>query len=227
MPSFDLNIELLSDTLIGSGEGWGATIDSDVVFDEYGLPYIPAKRIKGCLRESALEILEMFEKLEMLKQIKTKFISQEDIDSLFGTAGQAESCELSFSNAFIEKYDSNKQWIVWLESTHGSIFSRDTVLNTFTSIRRQTAIEKNGVKKENSLRTSRVLNKGLKFSARIEMLGEIKDKQLDFLSFATKNLRHIGTNRNRGFGLVKCFLSGEDVPDYEKSLGNLQTMMGV
>lgn len=47
MAVFTFNLELLSDTLIGSGEGWGATIDTDVVFDDFGLPYIPARRVKG------------------------------------------------------------------------------------------------------------------------------------------------------------------------------------
>ena len=93
MSELDLNIELLSDTLVGSGEGWGVTIDSDIVFDKYGLPYIPAKRIKGCLRESALEVLEMFE------QAKIDFASEEEFDTLFGKVGQAESGVLSFSNA--------------------------------------------------------------------------------------------------------------------------------
>jgi CRISPR/Cas system CSM-associated protein Csm3 (group 7 of RAMP superfamily) len=221
MPSIDLNIELLSDTLVGSGEGWGATIDSDIVFDEYGLPYIPAKRIKGCLRESAVEVLEMFE------QAKIKFVSQTEIDSLFGKAGQAESGELSLSNAYIENYASNKQWIEWLENRPGSIFSKDTVLNTFTSIRRQTAIKKSGVKKEHSLRISRVLNRGLKFSAKIEASENTEKKQIEFLSFAARNLRHIGTNRNRGFGLVTCSLSGEQIPDYWESLGNLQKLVEV
>src|SRR5450759_1800908 len=110
MPRIDLNIELLSDTLVGSGEGWGATIDSDIVFDKYGLPYIPAKRIKGCLRESAVEVLEMFEKA------KIRFVSQKEIDSLFGRVGQTVSGELSVSNAYIEDYTSNKQWVEWLEN---------------------------------------------------------------------------------------------------------------
>jgi CRISPR/Cas system CSM-associated protein Csm3 (group 7 of RAMP superfamily) len=220
MLSFYLNIELLSDTLVGSGEGWGATIDSDVVFDECGLPYIPAKRIKGCLRESALEVLEMFD------QSGIKLFSQEEIDFLFGKAGMVESGELSISNAYIEDYTLNKKWIEWLENKHGSMFSKDTVLNTFTSIRRQTAIKENGVKKKHSLRTSRVLNRGFKFSAGIETSNDIENKYIDFLNFAARNLRYIGTNRNRGFGWVSCFLSGVQ-ENYEKSIENLQNTIGV
>ena len=40
-----VQIQLLSDTLIGTAEGYGTVIDKDSVFDEVGLPIIPGKRI--------------------------------------------------------------------------------------------------------------------------------------------------------------------------------------
>jgi CRISPR-associated protein Csx10 len=48
-----IQIQLLSDTLIGAAEGYGAVIDKDSVFDEVGLPIIPGKRVKGIFREQA------------------------------------------------------------------------------------------------------------------------------------------------------------------------------
>lgn len=42
-----LKIELLSDFCTGSGEGFNSTVDTDAVFDEYGFPYIPAKRLRS------------------------------------------------------------------------------------------------------------------------------------------------------------------------------------
>ena len=60
MNNYKLVLELKSPTLIGSGSGFGAEIDTDIVFDELGLPYIPSKRIKGCLRDAIKEIEEMF-----------------------------------------------------------------------------------------------------------------------------------------------------------------------
>ena len=51
-----ITIELLSDICIGSGESYNSVIDTDVTYDDYGLPYIPAKRIKGCIREAGLEL---------------------------------------------------------------------------------------------------------------------------------------------------------------------------
>ena len=43
-----LYIKLLSDLCTYSGESYNSMVDTDVVYDKYGIPYIPAKRIKGC-----------------------------------------------------------------------------------------------------------------------------------------------------------------------------------
>ena len=49
-----LTIKLLSDLCTYSGDTYNSVVDTDVVYDENGIPYIPAKRIKGCIREAAL-----------------------------------------------------------------------------------------------------------------------------------------------------------------------------
>lgn len=225
MAVFTFSLELLSDTLIGSGEGWGATIDTDIVFDDFGLPYIPARRLKGCLRESALEIVEMFE------QSGIDFASRDYLDTLFGKTGQNEAGALSFSNCYPGDYSLNKQWIEWLIAKYPDIFSKGAVLDTFTSIRQQTAINKNedpnssakkGIAEKASLRTSRVLDKGIKFSGSIESSFELENSLFDFLFYATRNLRYMGTNRNRGFGAVRCALTDESKCLCDKSLKNLE-----
>lgn len=225
MAVLTFNLELISDTLIGSGEGWGATIDTDVVFDDFGLPYIPARRVKGCLRESALEVVEMFE------QSGIDFASRDDLDTLFGKTGQSESRALSFSNCYPGDNLLNKQWIEWLIAEYPDIFSKDAVLDTFTSIRQQTSINKNndpdssarkGIAEKASLRTSRILDKGIKFSGSIESSFKLENILFDFLFFATRNLRYIGTNRNRGFGSIRCSLTDESRYPCSESLKNLE-----
>lgn len=57
--SMKIKIKLLSDLCTASGETHNSLIDLDVVYDKYGLPYIPAKRLKGCIREAALEMQEL------------------------------------------------------------------------------------------------------------------------------------------------------------------------
>ena len=46
-----IEMKLLSDAIPGSGEGLAGIIDADITYDEYGIPYIPAKRIKGILKD--------------------------------------------------------------------------------------------------------------------------------------------------------------------------------
>ena len=35
-------IDLKSDLICGSGEGWGNIIDTDITYDKMGFPYIPS-----------------------------------------------------------------------------------------------------------------------------------------------------------------------------------------
>ena len=48
-----LCIVLKSDMCVGSGDGFSSGIDLDVCYDGDGLPIIPARRIKGCLKDAA------------------------------------------------------------------------------------------------------------------------------------------------------------------------------
>lgn len=217
MTNYILNLELLSDTLIGSGEGWGANIDTDVVFDDVGLPYIPARRIKGCLRESAVEVVEMFEYSEL------KYATLKDIDLLFGETGQSQSSLLSFSNCYLNDYESNRKWLKWISTNYSGFLSKETVLGTFTSLRQQTAIDEKGIAKEHFLRVSRVLRKGISFFGDIESSNVMDDKLLSFLVLAAVNMRYIGTNRNRGFGSIRStLLSSKAEPLNKKYLNDLE-----
>ena len=55
----NITINLLSDLAVGAGESYQSGVDQDIVYDDFGFPYIPAKRLKGCIRESALELVDM------------------------------------------------------------------------------------------------------------------------------------------------------------------------
>ena len=49
----EIRIKLYSDLCPGNGYSYYGTIDSEAEHDSFGIPYIPARRIKGCLRECA------------------------------------------------------------------------------------------------------------------------------------------------------------------------------
>ncbi|MGB9823399.1 RAMP superfamily CRISPR-associated protein [Thermodesulfovibrio sp.] len=206
MKIYKLTIELKSPCLIGSGEGFGAIIDSDIVFDEYGIPYIPSKRIKGCLRDSAIEICEMFESagINVLDLQKDKTENKYSIvTSIFGKPGNDKSAPVYFSNLTIQGYDDIKKWLAYLMNQYSGLISREGIIEQYTEIRQQTAIdETTGTAEEHSLRTIRVAKKGLVFEGSID--ADIDDVKL--LYFAVKNLRRLGTKRNRGFGEVECKL---------------------
>ena len=59
MNNYIIEIELLSEAIFGSGQSVPGLVDTDIVHDEYGFPYMKAKTFKGNLRKSAEEIVEL------------------------------------------------------------------------------------------------------------------------------------------------------------------------
>ena len=83
---YQIKLTTLSDTIIGSAEAYGPIIDNDIVFDENGFPFIPAKRIKGLFRNAAEDLF----KIEGFKEL----LSIDDsniINKLFGDGGKTDS----------------------------------------------------------------------------------------------------------------------------------------
>jgi len=207
MKTYNLKLTLQSPCLIGSGEGFGAVIDSDIVFDELGIPYIPAKRIKGCLRDSAIEVCEMFKQAE----IKMFVLEEENsenrfkiISRLFGNPGDEKPAQVYFSNLTIEGYEEIVQWLRYLMNEYQDIITRESIINQYTELRQQTAIDEGtGTAQEHSLRTIRVAKRGISFTGTID-IEKANDDLIALLYFACKNLRRMGTKRNRGFGSIEC-----------------------
>jgi CRISPR-associated protein Csx10 len=196
--------------MLSSGIGSGPIIDSDIVWDEYGLPIFPGRRLKGLLRESAGEVIDAFN----LSRIDSKFPISEIAD-LFGNKnveGRINVCDL-----FLDGYDEILKWLRWLQQNERtkSIFSTNRIKNTISQIRQQTAVDEKGIVLGNSLRTQRVLNKGFKFigSIRIyERREKTAEKDLRLLTLACLNLKRAGLSRNRGFGriVVKILIKKEE-----------------
>ncbi len=67
-----LKINLLSDLCVSDGGVYNSSLDTDVCYDVYGFPYIPGKRIKGCLRECAQELNDWDKKINIDKLLGTK-----------------------------------------------------------------------------------------------------------------------------------------------------------
>ena len=156
-----IRIELLSDLCTTSGETYNSLVDTDITYDEYGIPYIPAKRIKGCIREAALELMEF------------GIINKEKYDEVFGSEGDNRS-SFWISNARLHNYDAYIKDIN--NFGHKEITRPQNVIQRFTYMRTQTSVDSHtGVAKENSLRTMRVIKKGLVFEAECGKLSDSFD----------------------------------------------------
>ena len=181
-------LTLCSDLCPANGGAFNSGIDIDVCCDALGIPYIPSRRLKGCLREAAEDI------------------GCDKIDEIFGKPGAAAGGSLRFSSdARISDYDAAGEEL--------RAFEPEKVLELFTYVRAGTAIE-NGAAKPGSLRFTRVVKQyspadgqPLQFVAECE----IDSRYTEAMADICKALRNIGYRRNRGFGAVRCrFAPGED-----------------
>jgi CRISPR-associated protein Csx10 len=224
MPEYTLKLKTITAICPASGESWGGVLDNDVVYDDVGLPFIPAKRIRGILLESAIDVAQA------LSTVKPEHWSVEKIADLFGERGRESSSPLIIDDAKLENHKEKKSWLKWAQQQVPDIASRMQVLSLFTSIRAQTAMasspdgdisdspstEQNGKDKKllspgvampHSLRMQRVLKRGLVFDCPIITSDH---EQSDFfeslLALSASVSRRMGLNRNRGLGEIAITL---------------------
>jgi len=200
MLNYQIKIILKSDTLIGSGEGYGSIIDTDVVFDDSGIPFIPAKRVKGVMLESAQELNNML----------NIFGKNIDIDNIFGKKGEQDGL-VYFSNFYLENYTNVREWLEYY-CKKTKIINKQSIISRMTSLRYSTAIDsKTNLAKEGSLRTERVINSENIFVSETSFPEELEE----FFALICQNTRRIGTKRTRGLGEIEAVLlkNGKSVND--------------
>ena len=205
--------------MLMSGQG-DVNTDSTIIHDRYGIPYIPAKRVRGVLYESALEVAEMME------LSKLDAFTIEDVNILFNRSTDDQLVEdnpkLVISNLTIADYDTVANDIAALQSDKNlnKIFTKDRILGEYTSMRYYTSIvKKSGTAREGTLHNSRVLNRNLEFKGHIT-IDDMTDTERLILSCAVRNLTGIGGKRNRGFGSIECTID-DKVFDLETLGGKL------
>jgi CRISPR-associated protein Csx10 len=202
MKALHLSIQPLSPMLTSSGQG-AVLVDADAVFHPNGFPYIPARRLKGLLRESLTEVLEIMDMAEG--------DVRKNVNVLFGDEGEDHNNgKLAFGNAYVNHWDDIKKYLI----QDGTVSPEDVKSYLATEVQ-QTALEE-GIAKRHSLRNYRVVlpRDGLTFVSDVSLLKDLSDSELHFLKNAVSNLRYIGSRRNRGFGQVKCRLS--EAPNAKK-----------
>ena len=80
MTDYVLEITLQSPLTPASGEGRVGLVDRDVVYDDWGLPVLPGKRIKGLWREAYRDVADA---RQLCKE--SDILS---VDTIFGKGGQ-------------------------------------------------------------------------------------------------------------------------------------------
>lgn len=199
MAELEVKITVESPLHLGSGQS-DVNLDAEIVHDAFGLPYFPAKRFKGLLYESAVEVYEMFQ----LAGMNTENLAEpEEIFHRFSDdAGNVSASQMIVPNFYLKDYQKLCEDWKYLQNEYKEIFSPADVLKNFTSIRYQTKLE-NGIAAKGSLHNLNVLNAGTEFFGKIEIL-KCKDEVLNLIALALKNLSSAGTKRNRGFGRITC-----------------------
>jgi CRISPR-associated protein Csx10 len=223
MTQFTLHIKLKSAAAPGSGEGRAGVIDRETVHDDSGLPLLPARRLKGLLREAGLEAWEALAVHPAHKAWRDMNLVPPE--ELFGQPGQPYPGPFDLNDGRLEGYLELRSWLWEAKNWNGgnAYFHAEAVLRSFTEQRAQTAMDtETGGPKKNALRTTRVLRPGLVFQAE----GTIRTpdgaeagwnkRALLTLHLACGCLRRMGLSRNRGTGRLEVELLSDRAVEWNE-----------
>lgn len=195
---FTLFITALTPFHLGSGQA-DVNVDAEIIHDALGFPYFPAKRLKGLLYESGLEVAEMSELSGLPLMDRAAW------DTLFqhGTDGASQ---VTLDDLRLETYDAIADDWRYLETRYPGLFQPQDVLEACTSIRYQTKIDPTtGIAADTSLHNMRVLEAGCTFQGRITIRPGMEGAW-KMMALAIRNLTRAGQKRTRGFGKLACLL---------------------
>ena len=122
----EIIIHLMSDLCAANGESVGNGIDSDICTDNYGFPYIPGRRLLGCLRDAAME----------LQRFGLEEARQENIDRIFGNPSGQEGV-LCVGNAVIPGIEIMHEYIASLKRGNKDFLIRQSTQEKSSVFSRQ------------------------------------------------------------------------------------------
>ena len=231
MEKYLISIELESDTCFGAGESRNGLVNNEILFDENKLPYLLGKTFKGVLKNEVTNILvpsldsdelEIVNALLGDKNINLRFDKKLTIKwSNFNLDLEIVKIlninnELSkIKKKIIEKNEKinektkkkTKEEIKKIIKTMlESMFFENVVNESLMKIEESTKINDNKTAEVGSLRSIRLLRKGLIFNSIIESPEALDDKELELLKLCLNTITHLGINKTRGKGKVKICL---------------------
>lgn len=192
MGRYRIEVKLLTEAIFGSGHSIPGSVDLEIVYDEYGFPYMNAKTFKGNFRDI------MSNMLDLIGRGKYGYLE----DDLLGkeNSGLDSWKNLKFSDCMIAENIRN---ILIYGVEEGTINPLE-IKEALTDVRSFTSVEDDGSYIQGSLRQFRVIKKDLKFIVNIHCERELSQDELGILAITCSALRHIGSMRTRGKGGVEC-----------------------
>jgi CRISPR/Cas system CSM-associated protein Csm3 (group 7 of RAMP superfamily) len=202
MQTYKLKLTLLSDTTPGRGDGVAGSVDVEVEHDDYGMPFVRGRSLKGLLVE---EWANLRFALSQAGVDLTRW--DEAADALFGRPGSTldDGAVMHVGHARLPA-DLRQAIVTDLRREE---YQPADVLDALTDVRYQTAVEPDGTPAEGTLRAMRVLLRGTVFAATLRFPEKPSDDMLALLSACVHAVRRLGTARNRGRGRVKMRLYAE------------------
>lgn len=195
-----LRLNLKSAATFGRGDGVAGLIDREIEYDRNGFPYLKGKTLKGLLLESAENIvytLEDLQKRDGWREVK---------EHLFGVPGRGRSEKGILHVGDARLPESLTQALLLERERYGEKFSHERILRSLTGVRWQTAMNPDGGPDRSTLRTMRVLLRGVTLEAVLTFDGEPTDREKWLLAATILDFRRAGTGRNRGRGWLQADL---------------------
>lgn len=192
-----LEITLDSETIFGGDTVQRETVDIDLQSDEYGLPFLAGRTVKGLLRREAQWYVN-----HLPTGHREEF--EAALVTLFGEAdrgGKHRSNHRGLKFGTAKLSDAVYDFIKRKDLPTREVFHAVTLVRSMTSIDEET-----GTAKDGSLRQARVMQRDYTLFSPIFSNRELSANEKKLLETSVKLLRHLGMMRSRGKGEVTCRL---------------------
>lgn len=192
MKTYRITIALKSDTMMGSGQSIPGVIDNDILYDEYGIPYMNAKTMKGHLGEQMRWIYR-------LKHDSFKNVSLSELLGSPDTEGIKREGKLRFSTVHLPEAVAGRI----RKAVREKVVTKEEILDSLTVPYTYTALDSEGIAEDHTLRRTRMVRGGITFETEIRV-ENLNDEEEKLLTWGVCALQHIGTCKSKGKGLVQC-----------------------
>ena len=194
-----IKIEIHSEWRSGTGRGKGLYVDAETLRDNLGLPMLPGRQIKGLVRHALESGAEWAGQWDLnLVHTLCGVNSHQEQSSRFDT----QAGKLSFTSARM-----GQEWLDYFTALQSqneqAKADAQKLVDALFKVRRQTAMDKNGLVVDHSLRSIEVC---VPMTLYATVQGELSEEESQALSQALKLIRSVGGMTTRGLGRASLSL---------------------